>query len=67
MDSAGKSLHQFLRPLAIDLDKIVTLARHLEVTYRTLARESENQFLPTPISDSILRPEPHGKEHGRYV
>lgn len=51
------SLDDFLRPLAVDLDKIVELAKRLEITYRRLAMESQNQFLPTPISDNILKPE----------
>jgi hypothetical protein len=50
------SLKGFLSPLAVDLQKLVTLSRKLEKTYRKLAAEAENQFLPTPISDSILRP-----------
>jgi len=35
------------------------------VTFTRLAAESLDQFLPTPITDSILRPV--GDEKGRYV
>ncbi len=51
-----ESLLQFLQPLAIDLPKIIALAAGLHKTFKSLAAESENQFLPTPISDSTLRP-----------
>ena len=57
------SLDEFLRPLDIDTPKIQNLARSLAVTYTTLAAEAENQFLATPISESILRPE--GEATGR--
>lgn len=54
---------EFLRPLNIDIPKIHRLAKSLSHTYRRLAAESEEQFLPTPISDSILRP--LGEHKGR--
>lgn len=50
------SLEHFLRPLEIDIGKIHGLARGLATTYVKLARESKDQFLSTPISDSVLRP-----------
>lgn len=49
-------LEDFLRPLEIDIGKIHGLARGLAVTYLRLAKESKDQFLSTPISDSVLRP-----------
>ena len=58
------SVQDFLLPLDIDLPKVATLAANLAQTYKRLAAESENQFLPTPISDSILRPSV--AEGGRY-
>lgn len=54
----------FLRPLAIDTDLVLRLAKELTSTFRQLSDESETQFLPTPISESILRPVA-GKERGR--
>lgn len=47
---------EFLRPLNTDVTKIHRLAKSLSHTYIRLAAESQEQFLPTPISDSILRP-----------
>ncbi|KAI0535965.1 major facilitator superfamily domain-containing protein [Xylaria digitata] len=57
-------LGQFLRPLDIDGTKAWTLAHELARTFRRLAFESSEQFLPTPISESILRPT-GGRERGR--
>lgn len=59
------SLDDFLRPLSVDVDKVYALARTLRDTYLKLALESQDQFLATPISESILRPE--GEQSGRYV
>jgi hypothetical protein len=49
-------LDQFLEPLRIDSSKLIALAGELSRTYTRLAAESENQFLPTPLSDSLLGP-----------
>lgn len=62
--SRSQSVEDFLLPLSIDLPKVIALAGSLSQTYKRLAAESENQFLPTPISDSILRPSV--AEGGRY-
>lgn len=66
MAAAGPSpsLHDFLQPLSVDLPKIVDLAVSLSKEYRRLAAESENQFLPTPVSDSTL--DPSAADGGRY-
>jgi hypothetical protein len=56
-------LDDFLRPLHVDVPKIHSLARSFCRTYTHLAAESQDQFLSTPISDSILRPS--GDEKGR--
>jgi hypothetical protein len=58
-------LDDFLRPLHVDVPKIHSLARSFCLTYTSLAAESHDQFLSTPISDSILRPS--GDEKGRYA
>ncbi|KAH7355049.1 hexokinase family protein-like protein [Rhexocercosporidium sp. MPI-PUGE-AT-0058] len=55
----------FLAPLSISTSKIHSLARSLCSTFTSLAANSQEQFLPTPISDSVLRPE--GDESGRYL
>jgi hypothetical protein len=64
MATERETLEDFLAPLAIDLPKIHSLARRLCETFKRLAKESESQFLPTPISDAVLRPS--GDERGRY-
>lgn len=53
---AMASLDEFLRPLAIDEQTVLQLSRELASTFRSLSAESLDQFLPTPISESILRP-----------
>ncbi|KAK4099361.1 actin-like ATPase domain-containing protein [Parathielavia hyrcaniae] len=50
------SLDDFLQPLAIDTQTVLELSRELTPTFCMLASESLDQFLPTPISESILRP-----------
>ncbi|GAP83519.2 putative hexokinase family protein [Rosellinia necatrix] len=59
-------LERFLEPIHIDVAKAHVLARELHQTYQHLAAESLTQFLPTPISESILRPI-EGRERGRHV
>lgn len=48
-------LDDFLQPLAIDTLTLVELSRELASTFRALSAESLDQFLPTPISEPILR------------
>jgi hypothetical protein len=57
------SLDEFLRPLAIDTQTVRKLSHELASTFCKLSVESLDQFLPTPISESILRPV--GRGHGR--
>lgn len=59
-------LDEFLRPLDIDVATAHRLSRELYGTFRHLAAHSLHQFLPTPISESILRPVA-GREKGLYV
>lgn len=63
MATSTDPLKEFLKPLYIDIPKIHHLAKSLCDTYTRLAAESLDQFLPTPISDSVLRP--GGESHGR--
>jgi len=56
-------IEEFLEPLSIDVPKVHQLARSLCKTYLRLAAEAQDQFLPTPISDSVLRP--RGDDKGR--
>lgn len=49
-------LQDFLQPLYFDTPKVIALAHAFYKTFKELAAESKNQFLPTPISESLLRP-----------
>lgn len=57
-------LADFLRPLHMDRELALALSRDLSTTFKHLAAESTDQFLPTPISESILRPLDR-RDHGR--
>jgi len=57
MMSSSLSIDEFLEPLSVDIDKIDELSQHFLEAFEKLASDSENQFLPTPISEAILRPE----------
>ena len=57
---------KFLQPLHMDTGVAIALSRELYKTFQHLASDSTDQFLPTPIAESILRPEA-GQEKGRYV
>ena len=59
-------LDDFLKPLEVDLARVVELTNQLTSAFDHLSAHSLDQFLPTPISESILRPVP-GQDHGRYV
>ncbi|KAI1435357.1 hexokinase-7 [Xylaria sp. CBS 124048] len=59
-------LERFLRPIHIDNSKAHVLAHELHETFKELAAQSLTQFLPTPISESILRPK-GGGEKGRHL
>lgn len=50
------ALQKFLQPFAINLDTCHELSKRFLDNFAHLAAESPDQFLPTPISESILRP-----------
>lgn len=60
------SIEEFLSPLHVDVEKIHRLTRRMRDAFEKLAAESTDQFLSTPISESVLRPD-EGDERGRYV
>lgn len=62
----GSALQQFLQPLQVDNHKIHTLSRLFYSNFRDLAINAHDQFLPTPISESILRPVSQ-TGRGRYL
>ncbi|KAG5926312.1 hypothetical protein E4U42_003431 [Claviceps africana] len=49
-------LNDFLQPMSIDVEKCHVLSHALMQNFMHLAADSLDQFLPTPISESILRP-----------
>ncbi|KAK1975426.1 hexokinase-1 [Colletotrichum cereale] len=62
----GSALQQFLQPLQVDSQKIHALSRLFYANFEHLALNAEDQFLATPISESILRPVSH-TGHGRHL
>ena len=56
LNKPSTSMQEFLSTLSIDIEKIDTLYQLFLETIEDLAANSENQFLPTPISESLLRP-----------
>ena len=49
-------LGQFLAAFVVRPDKLLALTNEFEATFRQLAAESPNQFLPTPIPSALLAP-----------
>lgn len=59
-------LDGFLQPMSIDIEKCHVLSQRFLQNFMQLAADSLDQFLPTPISESILRPVAH-HGHGRHL
>lgn len=57
-----EGLDDYLRPLAIEEDRVHCLACQFAKTYKHLALHSTEQFLPTPITAL-----PTGQEKGRFL
>ncbi|KAJ5159762.1 uncharacterized protein N7482_006766 [Penicillium canariense] len=57
-----QQLDDFLAPLCLDEAVLYRLARRFSGTYRHLALTSDQQFLPTPVTQL-----PTGQETGRYL
>lgn len=51
----GSALQHFLQPLQVDAHKIHTLSGLFLSNFKDLALHAQDQFLSTPISESILR------------
>jgi len=66
-DGDSPAIDEFLKPLAVDLPRVRELAGELADVFRELSANSPDQFLPTPISESILRRPVVGQHCGRYV
>lgn len=50
-----QSVDEFLSPLHIDDTLVLNLSREMTKTFIDLSATSQAQFLPTPISESLLR------------
>lgn len=57
-----RKIDDFLAPLILDEAKLYSLARRFSEVYQHLARTSDQQFLPTPVTRL-----PTGQETGRYL
>jgi hexokinase len=58
----NQRLNDFLSPLCLEEAVLYRLARRFSGTYRHLALTSDQQFLPTPVTQL-----PTGEETGRYL
>src|SRR5947207_6549881 len=61
-DEREHELERFLRPLILDENSLHTLAYQFSDVYRELALHSDEQFLPTPVTNL-----PSGEETGQYL
>jgi len=61
-DENDQELEAFLKPLVIDESKLHVMAYQFSTVYRDLARQSEQQFLPTPVTCL-----PSGEETGHFL
>ncbi|KAJ5558881.1 hypothetical protein N7535_009246 [Penicillium sp. DV-2018c] len=57
-----QQLEEFLSPMTLDEAVLYKLAQRFSTTYRNLALTSDEQFLPTPVTQL-----PTGRETGRYL
>lgn len=55
LDTGPVSIDEFLAPLHINNKIVLELSREMSETFTHLSANSESQFLPTPISESLLR------------
>ncbi|CAK7237855.1 hypothetical protein SBRCBS47491_010176 [Sporothrix bragantina] len=68
MPEAGPGLEAFLEGIRVDDERVYKLSREFSSTFSHLAAESMDQFLPTPITESILLPfSKKNKNQGRYL
>jgi len=61
-DEREHELESFLQPLILNEASLHTLAYQFSVVYRDLALHSNEQFLPTPVTNL-----PSGNETGQYL
>ena len=61
-DESEQELDAFIQPLILAEGDIHTLAHEFSLVYKDLARESDEQFLPTPVTTL-----PTGAETGQFL
>jgi hexokinase len=61
-DETEQDLETFLKPLIIDESTLHTLAYQFSTVYKDLAQRSDEQFLPTPVTNL-----PSGEETGQFL
>jgi hexokinase len=61
-DENEHELEAFLKPLILDESILHTLAYQFSTVYKDLARSSDEQFLPTPVTNL-----PSGEETGQFL
>lgn len=62
VDEDDHELEAFLKPLVLDESVLHTLAYQFSTVYKDLARRSDEQFLPTPVTNL-----PTGEETGQFL
>ena len=62
LDEREHELESFLQPLILSEASLHTLAYQFSAVYKDLARHSDEQFLPTPVTSL-----PSGDEIGQYL
>ncbi|CAK7228477.1 hypothetical protein SCUCBS95973_006892 [Sporothrix curviconia] len=68
MPEASLGLEAFLERIRVDDERVYKLSCEFSSTFTRLAAESMDQFLPTPITESILLPfSKKNKNQGRYL
>lgn len=61
-DESEIELDAFLKPLILEESDLHSLAHQFSVVYKDLARRSDEQFLPTPVTNL-----PTGEEKGQFL
>jgi hexokinase len=61
-DENTQELEVFIKPLILDDSDLHTLAYQFSTVYKDLARRSDEQFLPTPVTNL-----PTGEETGQFL
>jgi len=66
MVTSTSLIDSFLQPFETGPSRVEELAREFALVFKELSANSHDQFLATPISESMLRPDTGGTS-GRWV